>query len=118
MKIAISAKSSVPEQQMDSRFGRCPYFFIFDTEKGSYEVIKNTAADSPGGAGSAAAKLINKYGVSAVVSGNYGPHAVSALKAFEIKMYISTEDTIWMVVDKYKHGVLTEADKATVSGKH
>lgn len=118
MKIAVSIKAQNPDTYLDARFGRCPYFFIFDTLTGSYTTIKNTASNAPGGAGNLAAKLINEQGVTAVISGNYGPHAVTALKNFGIKMYISAEEKIWTVLDKFKHNLLIEAETATVHGKH
>lgn len=118
MKIAVSTKEQHPETALDARFGRCPYFFIFDTETGSYTTIENTAAHAPGGAGSAAAKLIYDQKATAIISGNYGPHAVSALQNFGIKMYISAEEKVWIVLDKFKHNLLIEAETATVQGKH
>lgn len=118
MKIAISAKGQTPDAELDSRFGRCAYFIVFDSETGSYIAIENTAANAAGGAGSAAAKILNQHDVTVIVSGNYGPHAVPALQAFGITMYLATEERIWMVYDKFKNNLLPEADKATVAGKH
>ncbi len=118
MKVAISAKSQIPETEMDPRFGRCVCFYIFDTETGNYQIVENTAAEAAGGAGGAAAKLLEQYDVKAVISGNYGPHAVTALQAFGIKMYLADGGRIWTVLDKFKNNLLTEADKATVLGKH
>lgn len=118
MKVAISAQGQVPENKLDPRFGRCAYFIIFNTEDGSYKTIENTAANASGGAGSAAAQLVNKAGAEAVVSGNYGPNAVTALNSFGIKMYLAEEETVWIVIDKFKNGVLAQAETATVPGKH
>lgn len=118
MKVAISTKTTNPETDLDVHLGRCPYFFIFDLTTGSYTVIENTAAHAPGGAGSAAAKLLSENDVSIIISGNYGPHAVTALKNLEIRMYLSSEEKLWTVLDKFKQNLLAEAQSATVKGKH
>lgn len=118
MKVAISAQGQTPETRLDPRFGRCGYFIVFNTDNGSYEAIENSAAQASGGAGGAAAALINKAGASAVISGNFGPNAVTSLKAFGIKMYLATDEQLSVLLEKFKNGALTEASDATVPGKH
>jgi predicted Fe-Mo cluster-binding NifX family protein len=108
MKVAISAKSNELSASLDFYFGRCLFFHIFDTETDKYEVVANTAANVSGGAGSSAAQLIHNHGASAVVAGNYGPHALSALKSFGIKTYVSEEDSVESVYNKLKNNLLEE----------
>ncbi len=118
MKIAISSKTNSADAELDPRFGRCAYFVVYDTEAGPVTVIENTAAAAAGGAGGAAAQLVDAQGVAAVISGNYGPHAVDALKAFGIRMYISSPDTVAGAFEKFKSGQLKESAGATVVGRH
>jgi predicted Fe-Mo cluster-binding NifX family protein len=118
MKIAISVKDVNPETELDQRFGRCAYFWIYDTVSGAYSSIENTAANDSGGAGTAAAKLISDQGVTTVISGNYGPNAVKALQAFGIQMLVSAEEKVWTVIDKYKLNLLQEVSQPTSEGLH
>lgn len=114
MKLAISARSPIPETAMEFRFNKSTYFFIFDIETGSYTTIKNTAARYFIGISHGTAKILNQNGVQAVISGNYDPRSVAALQSFGIKMYLSTEENIWMVFDKFKNNLLLEVNKSLV----
>ncbi|MBR9691230.1 hypothetical protein GOV06_00415, partial [Candidatus Woesearchaeota archaeon] len=58
IKIAISAAENDLESDVDSRFGRCPYFLIVEIEDKKMKHVKaieNTAAAQAGGAGISAA---------------------------------------------------------------
>ncbi|MBP9985469.1 MAG: NifB/NifX family molybdenum-iron cluster-binding protein, partial [Prevotella sp.] len=54
MKVAISSKDESLNSEMDSRFGRCNFFAIYDSEDRSTTFIKNTACSLTEGAGPAA----------------------------------------------------------------
>ena len=41
MKIGISSTGTSLESNVDMRFGRCPYFIIYDTESNDFEHIEN-----------------------------------------------------------------------------
>lgn len=51
MKIAIVSEEKGLDARMDSRFGRCAYFAIYDGESNTTEFFPNPAKDSPEGAG-------------------------------------------------------------------
>ena len=53
MKVAVASQGDNLEAQMDSRFGRCAYFVVVDTDTMEFEAFENTAAQQSGGAGSA-----------------------------------------------------------------
>ena len=117
MKIAVSAAGKDLEATVDTRFGRCPYFIIVETEgttiKG-HEIIENTGAQSMRGAGIAAAQLVANKGVQALISGNIGPNAFNVLSQTGIKIFtclfgISVKESI----RKYLKGELKETS-ATV----
>lgn len=118
MKIAVSVKENDPETVLDPRFGRCNYFWIQDLANGTHDCIENSAANDSGGAGTAAAKIVSDQGVTAIISGNYGPNAVTALQAFGIKMFVSPEADIATVLDHYNHNGLEEVSQPTREGLH
>jgi len=72
MKVVITSTGNTPDSLLDSRFGRCSYFVVFDTETGSTEYIPNGNIDSVEGAGVASAKLVASRGAQKVVSGEFG----------------------------------------------
>lgn len=72
MKVVITSTGNTPDSLLDSRFGRCSYFVVFDTETGGTEYIPNANIDSVEGAGVASAKLVASRGAQKVVSGEFG----------------------------------------------
>lgn len=86
MRIAFTVLNS-NGSELDERFGRAEYFAIYDTDTKDTEIIDNDAKNESGGAGGKAVKILFQNKVQAVVSGEFGPKAVIALKDFEIKAY-------------------------------
>ena len=72
MKIAITSTGNSLDASLDSRFGRCSYFVIYDTESQSTEFIPNPNKEALEGAGPASVQLIASRGVKKVVSGEFG----------------------------------------------
>lgn len=107
MKIAISSQGKENNSLMDSRFGRCKYFCIYDTEDNSLKTIENNAVNSNSGAGITAANLVLKENIDAVVTGNIGPNANEVLKKSNIKIFISDIKNISDIIDDYKENKLT-----------
>jgi predicted Fe-Mo cluster-binding NifX family protein len=72
MKIAITSKDNNLNSKLDSRFGRCSYFAIYDTEGGNVEFYSNPSKESTEGAGPASAQFVASKGVQKVISGEFG----------------------------------------------
>jgi len=87
MKIAFAVSGKDLSSPIDDKFGRAPRFLIYDTEKKSYAVLANDAANDAQGAGIKAAEIVVKAGASAVVAGEYGPKATDALTKAGVKIY-------------------------------
>ena len=86
MKVAATISGNDLSSPVDPHFGRCPRFFIVDTETMESEVVPNSAVGSAHGAGIAAAQLVASKGVKAILTGNVGPNAYSALSASGIQV--------------------------------
>ncbi|MCC7565647.1 MAG: NifB/NifX family molybdenum-iron cluster-binding protein [Methanomicrobiaceae archaeon] len=87
MKIGITARGPTIDSPCEERFGRAPYFIIYDTDSGDTAAIQNELADAPGGVGPRVAQLMHTNGVEAVISGRVGGNAERALAAAGIAMY-------------------------------
>lgn len=72
MKIAITSTGDNSKSILDSRFGRCSWFAIYDKETGSMEYIKNPNKEAMEGAGPASVQFLASRGVEKVVSGEFG----------------------------------------------
>jgi len=114
MKIAISATGKDLNAQIDPRFGRCQYFIFVDSETMGFEVSDNEGLMASGGAGVQAAQLVVQKGAKALVTGNLGPNAASALSASGIKVYLVPGGTVKEAVEAYKSGTLKEVSGSTV----
>ena len=114
MKVAVSATGKDLNCQMDPRFGRCQYFVFVDPETMEFEAFENEGLMASGGAGVQAAQLVVQKGANALITGNLGPNAASALSASRIKVYLVPGGTINDVIMSYKSGSLREASGATV----
>jgi len=114
MKIAISSSGKDLDCQIDPRFGRCQYFIFIDPETMEFEVSENEGLMAMGGAGVQAAQLVAQKGTTALITGNLGPNAASALSASGIRVYLVPGGTIKDVIEGYRSGSLREASGATV----
>lgn len=89
MKVAITATGNTLDAKLDSRFGRCSYFAIYNTESKSVEeFIINPSKESLGGAGPEAAQLVASKGVGKVVSGEFGGKVKAIFESLKIESLI------------------------------
>ena len=106
MIIAISSTGTSLESNVDSRFGRCPFFIIYNTDNDSFEHVENQARQAMGGAGIQTGQMISDRGVKAVITGNVGPNAFKVLSAAGIEIYSGISGLISDAVQKLKDGQL------------
>lgn len=118
MKIAISSNDGKRESQFSARFGRCDYFLIVDSVSRTWEAISNPAADAHGGAGTQVIQFLSNNGVEAVISGQYGPNAFTAIEAAGIQAYLADKGTPEELLDKFISGKLKRALAASGRGRH
>jgi predicted Fe-Mo cluster-binding NifX family protein len=114
MKIAISATGKDLNCQIDPRFGRCQYFVFVDPETMEFEALENEGLMASGGAGVQAAQLVAQKGANALITGNLGPNAASALSASGIKVHLVAGGSVKEVTEAFKAGKLREVSGSTV----
>lgn len=115
MKIAISSTGKTIEDNVDERFGRCPYFLIAeikDKEIKKINAMKNNAQGQSGGAGITAGEMIANKKVDAVITMNLGPKASLVFKQTGIKVY-SGQGKIKDVIQEFIKGKLKRLTNAT-----
>lgn len=111
MKIAVTAKGATPEAEVDSRFGRCAYFIIANTETDEFEALDNDNTMAGGGAGVSTAQMIAGKGVEAILTGNCGPKAYDVLAAAGVKVITGVSGRVKDAIEAYKQ------DKYSVAGQ-
>ncbi len=117
MKVAVSSTGKNFDSAIDPRFGRCSWFVIVETEDKSFEAFSNESVALGGGAGIQSAQFIASKGAVAVLTGNCGPNAMSALSAAGVKVILGQSGTVREAVERYKKGELPSASEANV-GDH
>jgi len=88
MNIILTTVSPQIDSAVDPRFGRGAYFLIVDTETMEWQGHPNPAGRAMGGAGIQAAQFAADQKVDAVLSGDFGPNAYTALEQAGIPMYV------------------------------
>ena len=87
-KLIVAVNEPTPENATVSpRFGRTPYFAIFEEGK-EPKVVANPYANAPNAAGISAAQFVINEGAQAVASGNLGPNSAMVLQSAGIQTYI------------------------------
>jgi len=112
MKIAITSSGPDLQNEVDPRFGRCPYFIIYDIDNDNFEAIENSNVRGMGGVGIQSAQMMSDKGVQIVISGNCGPNAFRTIDAAGIKLITGAEGTVESVIQEYKKGNLKPTDQS------
>jgi predicted Fe-Mo cluster-binding NifX family protein len=115
--IAVTATGPDPEAEVDPRFGRAPFFMLFDTRTEDWTPLANPALEAAGGAGVQAAQFLTDRRIEAVISGAFGPNAFRVLEAAGIAMYhFDTSGPCRQVIEAYQSGRLDRASDASRRG--
>jgi len=106
MKICVTASGKELDSEVDSRFGRCSYFVIYDPETKSVESISNVIVAASGGAGIKAAEAIANAGVNVLLTGSVGPNAFSIFAEVGIDVQVGAKGTVREAIRQYEAGEL------------
>ena len=93
MKITIPMNEQTLESGVCPSFGRAPYFLLYDTNTNESKWIANSAAESSGGAGIAAAQLLADSGADTLITPRCGENAEKVLSGAKIKVYRTMDGT-------------------------
>lgn len=91
MKIAITSTGNSLDSFVDSRFGRCAWFVVYDTDSKSFEFIPNPHKNMDDDAGPSSMKLISSRDVKKIVSGDFGFKIKPLLDKLKIQMIVIKE---------------------------
>ena len=115
MIVAVTAKGNTLDDQVDPRFGRCPYFLVVDTKTLTAEPVENPNLALGGGAGIQSAQLMAEHDVKVVLTGNCGPNAYQTLNAAEIEVIVGVSGVVRDAVEQFKSGALSSTQGPNVA---
>lgn len=116
-RVAVSSAGESLESPVDPRFGRCPYFVIFEDGQ-AHRAVGNSGRALGNGAGIQAAQQVLDLGVDTVVTGDIGPNAFRVLAAGGVRMFVKCTGTVGSAMQAYREGALREAASSTSPGHH
>lgn len=109
MKIAITSTGAEASSLMDGRFGRAPYFMVFDSEQNSWLAFENRQnAELSHGAGIQAAQALEGLGANVLITGNVGPKALQVLRANGTRIFCGETRTVADALSEYLAGRYAE----------
>lgn len=111
MKVILTTSGNNLEASLDSRFGRCPKFLVYDLASKSFEVVDNNQnLNASHGAGIQAAETVIKTGAKTVITGHCGPKAFKVLKSAGIKIFHADTVIVKDALELYQNEQLKEID--------
>ena len=115
MKIAVTSTGPTLDDNVEARFGRCPYFLIIDTDTMQLEPIENPNIVLGGGAGIQSAQLMSEKGITTVLTGNCGPNAFNVFGQAGIQVIVGVSGIVRNAVEQFKTGALASASGPSVA---
>lgn len=112
MRIILSATGNTSESNLDTRFGRCEFFLLYDTESKEFETLVNSGMEAQGGAGIKAAGQIIESKADVVITGNLGPNAFELIERAGVKAYSCEVMPIKKALEQYQNQELREISAA------
>ncbi len=117
MKVAVTAKGTTLEDEVDPRFGRAPYIVIVDTDTMAVEAIDNSEnVNTFKGAGIQAATMVADRGAEVLMTGYCGPNAFKTVQAAGMKVVSDVSGTVGEAVRSLQEGSVTFSEAANTDG--
>lgn len=101
MKIAIACSSKDINSKIDERFGRCNFFYIYDTETQTGEFFENPYKEGNHGVGTKIVEFLANKSVNEIYAVEVGEKATEMLSKLNMKTNIMNKDnTIESIISK------------------
>ena len=117
MKLAFPSDGKNIDSSIDLRFGRCPYFVIYDTETKTSDFIENTQHyQAVQGAGiQSATHIVNKK-ADVCITAHCGPKAFRVFNTAGIRVVTGAKGSVKDAIADFEQGKMSYASSADVDG--
>ena len=106
MLIAITSESMDLNSFVAEKFGRTPFIIFYDTEKNTFEFLRNPYANIFGGAGIQTAQFMIEKNAGAVITTEIGIHPLRLLESANVKVYSCAKEQVEEIVNQFVEGKL------------
>ncbi len=115
MKVAVTARGSDLEAELDPRFGRARFFILVDTDSDLFTVHDNARnIDMVGRPGVSAAQDIVRLGMDALITEKVGPRTFATLQTGNIDVYVGASGHVTEAIAQLKRGELERIKEPTI----
>lgn len=114
MLIAITSEGSEPTSLVAEKLGRTPFLIFYETEKNTFESLRNPYANLCGGAGIQTSQLIIEKNVDAVITIEIGLNPLRLLKSANVKVYSCSKKQVIEAVKDFIENKLTIVDQELI----
>jgi predicted Fe-Mo cluster-binding NifX family protein len=118
MIIAVSSTDGDHKSEFNPRFGRASFFVLYDTDSNIWKKVQNPARNARGGSGVQVVQVLAEQDVGVVISGRYGPNAITAIQQAGMLAYRGDEGTPAELVAKYGKRTLEQVTSSPSRGFH
>jgi len=88
MKVAIASTGNTLDSLIDSSFGRCSWFVIYDNGTRAMEYVPNPFKEAAERSGTSAVHFLAQKEVSQIVAGDFGMKIKPLLDSLRIQMIV------------------------------
>lgn len=110
MIIVIPTKTSGEKSFISDNFGRCNFFYVYNTETKTGEVYINDNKDGQGGVGIKSAEFVLNKKADVLITPRVGEKALDVLKSTDLLIMASTDQIVKDIIQSYLNGELKELD--------
>lgn len=111
MIIAITSDGIELISFIAEKFGRAPFIIFYDTEKNTFESLRNPYSNLFGGAGIQTAQFIIEKNASAVITVDIGSNPLRFLQSTYVKVYSCLRKQVNEVVKDFLEEKLPEVEQ-------
>ena len=107
MLIAITSESMDLNSLVAEKFGWTPFVIFYDTEKNTFEFLRNPYANIFGGAGIQTAQFMIEKNAGVVITTEIGVHPLRLLESANVLIYSCTHKQVKEIVKQFVAGNLS-----------
>jgi predicted Fe-Mo cluster-binding NifX family protein len=102
MPIAIPVSNKSIDSSLDDRFGRCPFFCLYNLETRQIEFLENSMKNGSGGVGPQVVEFLANNGVNKVYAVEFGPKAKEMLDKLKIEtQVVNSKQTVREIIELF-----------------
>ncbi len=108
MIITIPTVTSGEKSFVSDRFGRCNFFYVYDTETKLGKVYTNIHKDGQGGVGVKASEFVINQKTDVLITPRVGSKSIDIIRDANVKIYEATNEIVKTNIERFLNNELKE----------